>query len=139
VTNVVKSSALVALDDEPPPRLIVELPLADPLSNGRVFIRYRTENLRIMPVFGEAALGISPRVGHVHVTIDGAPWHVIDSSGDEIVVVGLLPGEHHILIELADPTHRVIDHQLVRFRVPERIANSAQEYHIERKEKLCRP
>ncbi|MEG3175358.1 DUF6130 family protein [Sphingomonas sp. RB3P16] len=113
-------SALIAIDDEPAPRLIIDPPLAAPLAEGRVFIQYRAEHLRVVPVFGVGALDVSPRIGHVHVTVDEAPWHFIDASGETIVVVGLAPGEHQVLVELADPTHRVIDRQLVRFRVPGR-------------------
>ena len=31
---------------------------------------YTTENLRIVPVFGKAALDVSPRIGHVHITVE---------------------------------------------------------------------
>lgn len=113
-----EASPLVLLEDEPPPRLIVYPPLADPLAQGRVFIQYRAENMRMVPVFGKAALGVSPRIGHVHVTVDDAPWHFIDASGETIVVVGLPPGNHRVLVELADPTHRVLDRQTVEFRIP---------------------
>jgi hypothetical protein len=34
--------------------------------------------------------------------------------------VGLEPGPHKVLIELADPTHKVITSQTVKFIVPER-------------------
>jgi hypothetical protein len=100
--------------------MIADPPLAGPLAEGRVFIQYHTEHLRLVPVFGEAALNVSPRIGHVHVTVDNAPWHFVDASGETIVVVGLPPGEHQIPVELADPTHRVVDQTLVRLRVPER-------------------
>jgi hypothetical protein len=36
-------------------------------------------------------------------------------------VVGLKPGPHRVLIELADPTHRVIDSKVVSFDVPQRL------------------
>jgi hypothetical protein len=112
-------SPLVALREESVPRLIVDPPLAEPLGAGRVFIQYRTENLRVLPVFGTGALDVSPRIGHVHITVDDAPWHFIDASGETVVVVGLAPGPHRILFELADPTHHVIDSQIVRFTIPE--------------------
>jgi hypothetical protein len=32
-----------------------------PLSRGLVFIQYRTEDLRVVPVFGKGALDVSPR------------------------------------------------------------------------------
>jgi hypothetical protein len=117
-------SPLVEIEGEPPPRLVVDAPLAGPLSEGRVFIRYRAENLRVMPVFGKAAVNVSPRIGHVHVTVDDAPWHFVDASGDTIVLVGLPPGEHQVLVELADPIHRVIDRRRVAFEVPARTAGN---------------
>jgi len=67
-------SPLVAIDNEAPARLIVDPPLPDQLAQGLVFIQYRTENLRVLPVFGKGALDVSPRIGHVHITVDDAPW-----------------------------------------------------------------
>jgi hypothetical protein len=119
-------SPLVAIDDEAPPGLIVDPPLPGPLAQGRVFIQYRAENLRIVPVFGAGALDVSPRVGHVHITVDDAPWHFVDASGETIIVVGLPPGSHKVLIELADPTHRVITSQTVEFLVPDLKARVGQ-------------
>jgi hypothetical protein len=110
---------LLAIENEPPPRLIVDPPLAGPLSKGRVFIQYRTENARIVPVFGTGALGVSPRIGHVHITVDDASWHFVDASGETIILVGLPPGPHKVLVELADPTHHVITAQTVTFVVPD--------------------
>lgn len=111
-------SPLVAIENEPPPKLIVDPPLAGQLAKGLVFIQYRTDNLRVVPVFGRGALDVSPRIGHVHVTVDDAPWHFVDASGETLIVVGLKPGPHKVLVELADPTHRVVDHQTVSFVVP---------------------
>jgi len=112
------ASPLVSIDNEAPPKLIVDPPLADQLARGAVFIQYRTENLRIVPVFGRGALSVSPRVGHIHITVDDALWHFIDASGETVVVVGLPPGPHVVLIQLADPTHRVIASQTVHFTIP---------------------
>lgn len=109
---------LIAITDEPPPRLFVDPPLAGPLAQGRAFVQYRAENMRIMPVFGEAALAVSPRIGHVHVTVDDAPWHFIETSGETIVVVGLPAGDHQLRVELADTTHRIVDCQAIEFTVP---------------------
>ena len=95
-------------------------PLAAALARGLAVIPYCTENVRILPVYGAAALGVVPRVGHVHVTVDDSPWHWVDASGEAIVVQGLAPGAHRILLELADPTHRVIDRGLVTFEIPPR-------------------
>jgi len=113
-------SALVAIGDEPPPRLIVDAPLAEPLAQGLVFIQYRTENVRVVPVFGLAARGVSPRIGHLHVTVDDAAWHFVESSGETVVIVGLEAGPHKVLFELADPTHRVIASETVHFTLTKR-------------------
>ena len=60
-----------------------------------------------------------PRIGHVHVTLDDARWHWVDASG-ELIIQGLEPGSHRVLIELADPPHWVIDSKTVGFEIPQR-------------------
>jgi hypothetical protein len=112
-------SPLVTIENEAPAKLVVDPPLAEPLALGRVFIQYRTENLRVVPVFGQGALDVSPRIGHVHITVDDAPWHFVDASGETVILVGLPPGPHKVLFELADPTHKVITSQTVTFTVPD--------------------
>jgi hypothetical protein len=112
-------SPLVAVPNEPAPMLTVGAPLAEPLARGVALIPYRVENFRILPVLGSAALEVSPRVGHLHVSIDDLPWRWGDfSSSNTIVLAGLPPGEHKLLIELADPTHRILAAQSVTFTVP---------------------
>jgi hypothetical protein len=111
-------SPLVAIENEPPAKLIVDPPLPEQLAQGLVFIQYRTENLRVVPVFGKGALDVSPRIGHLHITVDDAPWHFVDASGETVIVVGLPPGPHRVLFEMADPTHRVIDSKTVSFEIP---------------------
>src|SRR5690349_22609392 len=111
-------SPLMAIDNEPPPKLIVDPPLAEALGQGRVFIQYRTEHLRVLPVFGHGALDVSPRLGHLHITVDDAKWHFVDTSGETVILVGLEPGPHRVLFELADPTHRVLTTQTISFTVP---------------------
>ena len=112
-------SPLVAIENEPPAKLIVDPPLAEQLAQGLVFIQYRTENLRVVPVFGKGALDVSPRIGHLHITVDDVPWHFVDASGETVIVVGLKSGPHRVLFELADPTHHVIDSKTISFEVPE--------------------
>jgi hypothetical protein len=111
--------AIAAPASQEPARLVVGSPLTDALSRGLVVIQYRADNLRIISVFGPAALNVSPRIGHVHVTLDDAGWHWVDASG-ELIIQGLTPGPHRVQIELADPTHRVIDSQTVSFEIPAR-------------------
>jgi len=66
------ATELVVIQDEPPAKLVVDQPIPEQLALGRVMIQYRTENLRIEPVFGKGALSVSPRVGHLHYTVDDA-------------------------------------------------------------------
>ena len=118
-SEVRSTSPLVAVENEPAPKLVVESPLPGPLARGAVLIPFRVENLRILPVLGAAARNVSPRVGHVHVTVDDLPWrwgHFDDTN--TIVVNGLPPGEHKVLIELVDTEHRVFTGQTVNFTVP---------------------
>jgi len=64
VTLSENTTPLVAVPNEAPAKLIVDPPIPEQLALGRVFIQYRTENLRILPAFGTAALSVSPRLGH---------------------------------------------------------------------------
>lgn len=113
------ASVFLPIANEPPPKLIVEPPIPARLAAGSVLIPYRTENFRILPIFGAGALDVSPRAGHLHVTVDDLPWHWADASDDQtVVVVGLPPGPHKILLELALPDHRVLSGQTVSFVVP---------------------
>jgi hypothetical protein len=57
------ASPYVEIKNEPAPKLIVDQPLPEGLAFGVVWIQYRVENLRIVPVFGEGAAKVSPRVG----------------------------------------------------------------------------
>jgi hypothetical protein len=109
---------LVAIDNEPPAKLVVDPPIPEQLALGRVFIQYRAENLRILPVYNKTALGVSPRLGHLHYYVDGQSWPIVDSSNETLVLVGLPPGPHKVVLELADPTHRSITKQTVEFVVP---------------------
>ena len=83
-------------------------------------IQYRAENLRIEQVFGPAALAVSPRIGHIHVTVDDAPWHWLDASGEPLVITGLTAGPHKVLIELVNAAHQTLDYEVVHFEVPYR-------------------
>jgi hypothetical protein len=107
---------------EEPARLIVADAFPDALARGLVVIQYRVENLRIVPVYGKAALNVTPRIGHLHVTVDDSPWHWVDASGEPLIIQGLAQGPHRILIELADPTHRVIDRKTVNVEIPQHSA-----------------
>src|SRR6266571_7413254 len=107
--------------EEPPAKIVVDPPLAEPLASRRVaIIQYCTQNLHLVPVFGPNALAVSPRVGHLHVTVDDAPWRWADASGNPIIVMGLPTGPHKVLIELEDANHHTLDKGLVTFVIPEK-------------------
>lgn len=113
------ASPFYAVENEPAPKLIVDAPLEGPLARGAVIIPFRVENFRILPIFGPGAEDVSPRAGHLHVTVDDLPWHWADTGDtNTVVVVGLPAGEHKILIELAGPDHRVHTGRSVTFTVP---------------------
>jgi hypothetical protein len=106
---------------EPAPKIVIDPPLSEPLaSRGVVVIPYCAENMRIAPMFGAGALAVSPRIGHVHVTVDDAPWHWADASGNPLILRGLPPGPHKVLIELMDPNHQPVDKGKVTFVVPQK-------------------
>ena len=108
---------------EPAAKLVIDPPLAEPLAaRGVVIVQYCAEYMRIAPVFGPGALAVSPRVGHVHVTVDSVPWHWADASGDPIILRGLPSGPHAIRIDLVDANHQPVDTGTVRFDVPQAVA-----------------
>ena len=113
---------VVPLASEPAPRIVIDPPLADWLAQGRVVTQYRTENLRIVPVFGPNALDVSPRIGHIHVTVDDAPWRWADASGEPLIINCLLPGPHKVMIELVNANHQTLNKGLVTFVIPDVVA-----------------
>ena len=117
------ASPYIAIENEPAPKLIVDPPLAEGLAHGIFWAQYRVENLRIVQVFGAGASQISPRVGHLHITVDDLPWWWADASDNNTVdIAGLLPGEHKVKIELVGADHNVFPGQVrtLRFTVPDR-------------------
>jgi hypothetical protein len=115
-----QSESVLPLATEPPPKLIVDAPLPEPLAQGKVIIQYRTENLRIVPVFGAATLDVSPRIGHLHVRVDDAPWVWAHASNDQpLIIVGLPPGPHQVSVQIADPNHTILEGKVISFHIPE--------------------
>ena len=116
------ASPYVAIENEAAPELIVDPPLAEGLAQGIVWIQYRMENVRILPVFGAGAVNVSPRAGHLHISVDDLPWLWADASDlNTVDIAGLPPGEHKVRIELVDANHQVFPGQskTVTFTVPE--------------------
>jgi hypothetical protein len=106
------------ITSQPAARIIADPPLAELLARGVAFIEYRTENLRLVPVFGPKAAEISPRIGHLHVTVDDTRWHWADTSGNPIIVAPLPAGPHKVEIVLVNANHRHLDRVVVEFVVP---------------------
>ncbi|WP_348522477.1 DUF6130 family protein [Bradyrhizobium iriomotense] len=116
------ASPYIAVENEPAPRLIVDPPVAEALAQGVFWAQYRVENLRIVQVFGEGARQVSPRIGHLHITVDDLPWWWADASDNNTVdIAGLPPGPHKVTISLVDADHNVFPDQVktVTFIVPE--------------------
>jgi hypothetical protein len=115
-------SPYVAIENEPAPKLIVDPPLAEGLAQGIFWVQYRVKNVRIVQVFGPGAVDVSPRIGHLHISVDDLPWLWADASDNNTVdIAGLPPGEHKVKIELVDANHNVFPGQSVttNFTVPE--------------------
>jgi hypothetical protein len=111
----------IEIKNEPEPRLIVDPPLPEGLPKGLVWIQYRAENVRIGPVLGEGALKVSPRVGHLHITVDDLPWLWADTSNSNTIdIYGLPPGPHKVTIDLVDANHNLFPGQrkVVSFTMP---------------------
>jgi hypothetical protein len=114
-----QATPFLPLAGEPPAKLIVEPPIPDRLAHGAVLIPTGRSISRILPVFGTGADDVSPRAGHLHVTVDDLPWHWADAGDNHtVVVVGLPPGRHKVLLELATPSHAVLTGQAVAFDIP---------------------
>ena len=121
--NCGPASVIPLTGEEPPAKIIVDPPLAGPLaSRGVAIIQYCTKNLHLVPVFGPNALAVSPRVGHIHVRVDDAPWVWADASGNPIILMGLSPGPHKVVLELEDANHHELDKAEVKFVAPEKSA-----------------
>jgi hypothetical protein len=115
----VAQSTVVPIDKESAPTLIVGAPLPGPLAQGVIFIPYRVENLRILPLGGPTASRVSPRVGHLHVTVDDLPWFFADYGQSNTIILGGMPrGQHKVLIEVVDPEGKVFTGKTVTFNTP---------------------
>lgn len=115
-------SPYIEIENEPAPKLIVDPPVPEGIAQGIFWAQYRVENVRIVPVFGAGALSVSPRVGHLHITVDDLPWWWADASDNNTVdIAGLPPGPHKVTIKLVDPNHKVFPGQVavLEFTVPD--------------------
>ena len=113
------SSLVVPAEHEPAPKLIVEQPLPAQLANGVAYLPYRVENLRILPIGGPASREVSPRVGHLHITVDDLPWQWADyGQSNTIILINLPKGPHKVLVQAVDTEGGVLTSQTVKFESP---------------------
>ncbi len=98
--------------------LSVNAPIASLLLKGVVVIPFKAEEVKIAPLYGEAAAQVLPRLGHLHVTLDSAAWHWVHADDGPIVLQGLSSGKHQLTLELADAAHRILASRTVEFIVP---------------------
>ena len=118
------ASPYVETENEPAPKLFVDPPLPEGLAQGIVWIQWRVENIRIVPIFGKGALKVSPRTGHLHVHVDDLPWWWADASDiNTIDIAGLPVGPHKVRIDLVNSNHEVFPGQSKTFTfvVPKRV------------------
>ena len=116
------ASPYVAVENEPAPKLIVDAPLPEGLAQGVFWAQYRVENVRIVQVFGAGARQVSPRVGHLHITVDDLPWWWADASDNNTIdIAGLPAGQHKVRISLVDADHNVFPGQVatLTFTIPD--------------------
>jgi hypothetical protein len=104
----------------PVPKLIVDPPLPGPLSTGSVIIAYRVENLRMLPVLSRDDRASVPGAGHLQFSVDDLPWHWAYASGEPVIVHGLPPGPHRVVLTLVDPNHKPLARIERVFTVPAR-------------------
>jgi len=69
------ASVIPLTGSEAPAKIVIHPPLPGRLvSRGVAIIEYCARNRHLVPVFSANALDVSPRIGHVHVKLDDAPW-----------------------------------------------------------------
>ena len=113
-------AAAVAMTAPAPAKIVLDPPLAEPLSRGVVFIHYRTENVLLVPVFGAKAVEVLPPIGHLHVALDGSRWGWGNTSGEPLIIFGLPPGPHKLEVTVVNPNHQPLDRSVVEFSIPPR-------------------
>lgn len=122
----------IEIKNEPAPKLIVDQPLPEGLANGLLWAQYRVENVHIQQVFGEGALKVSPRVGHLHIQVDDLPFLWADASDNNTIDVAFFTaGQHKVKIDLVDPNHNVFPGQSVTltFNILKPVGGAAPPQH----------
>ncbi|SMC24399.1 hypothetical protein SAMN02745857_01894 [Andreprevotia lacus DSM 23236] len=115
-------------EGKPLPRIVIDSPTPDQPAQKVAIIQFHTENMKIAPSYGAAALALVPPVGHLHVTVDGNAWHWVHAMEGPVVIQGLAPGLHRVALELADPLHRPVDSQTAVFSIAAPVADAGSEH-----------
>jgi hypothetical protein len=104
------------------PKLTLFEPDAEILKGGYVYLSFRVENMIVLPLYSEIAgsevTDLKPKVGHLHVSVDGSEWSWIHASTDPIYLGKLSRGAHTIKVELADASHKVFDVKTMHLFAP---------------------
>ena len=125
--DICRPASVTPLASEPPAKNVIDLPPDEPLaSRGVVVSHLYSEDLHILPVFGPNALAVSPRLRHLHVTVDDASWRWANASANPIFLTGFAPGPHKVPIDLRNANRHTLDRGIVTFVLPEKFADWEQ-------------
>jgi hypothetical protein len=103
--------------EEPPAKIIIDPPVAEPLAHGGSLSSTEPKNLRIVPVFGPNASMCRRGIGHIHVAVDDAPWHWAGASGEPLIMNGL-PAAPQGPYRARQREHQTLDRGVLNFVIP---------------------
>jgi hypothetical protein len=112
---------------ESKPKLVIESPARGqtmkPIDglDSAITVKWRVENFRIarlgdgerepgskQPAMAKADSRAMRGEGFLHVSVDNAPWFLVHSNSEPIVVAGFSPGSHKITLELVGLEHQAL-------------------------------
>ncbi|MFT4053797.1 MAG: DUF6130 family protein [Novosphingobium sp.] len=101
------------------PSLTLSAPCAEALQDRQVYIAFRVDNMAVIPLYteinGDTVTTLTPKIGHLHVTVDDAGYSWIHASNDPIYFGPVTPGTHTVRVDLVDAAHETLQTQTVRF------------------------
>ena len=84
------------------PSLELYEPRADFLKEGYVYFEFSVKNFTILPLYTEVndedVTKLKPKIGHLHVMVDGSGWSWIHSSVAPVYFGPLTKGDHTIRV-----------------------------------------
>lgn len=115
------SPAHVRVAADASPSLVIQSPAFGDTIRGVAIIRFLAGDVALTSPFATVTPRAPLVAAHLHVTVDGAPWHWVHASADPVVITPLSPGEHTVSLELAGADHRpLLETRTVRFTVVSR-------------------